>query len=84
MIIICKTFEKEKHDRDSFIVRRMVLEYKGERRIVTQYQFLKWPDFDVPQNPGEVLEFLGIVHNKYMEVDQTRRGPIGIGFIFHA
>merc|ERR1739838_1023694 len=67
---------QEKHDRDSFIVRRMVLEYKGERRIVTQYQFLKWPDFDVPQNPGEVLEFLGIVHNKYMEVDQTRRGPI--------
>ena len=60
----------------------MVLEYKGERRIVTQYQFLKWPDFDVPQNPGEVLEFLGIVHNKYMEVDQTRRGPIGIGFQF--
>jgi len=67
---------EERKDRESFIVRKMVLEYQNQRKIVTQYQFLKWPDFDVPNNPGEVLEFLGIVHNKYMEVPQPARGPI--------
>ena len=40
---------EERRERDSFIMRRCVLEYRGERRLVTQYQFLKWPDFDVPQ-----------------------------------
>ena len=40
---------EERKERDSFVMRRCVLEYKNERRLVTQYQFLKWPDFDVPQ-----------------------------------
>ena len=46
---------EERKDRESFIVRKMVLEYQNQRKIVTQYQFLKWPDFDVPNNPGSVF-----------------------------
>jgi len=32
-----------------------------------KYQFLKWPDFDVPENPDDVLMFLQEVSNQYEE-----------------
>jgi protein tyrosine phosphatase len=44
---------------------------------VVQYQFLKWPDFDVPsdQNIGEVLEYLRIISETYRRVkpEQVRK-----------
>ena len=50
-------------DRGHFVIRSFVLTdvESGDKRKVKQYHYLNWPDFDVPRNPKQFLEFVAAV-----------------------
>lgn len=45
-------------------------------RLVYQYNFTAWPDFGVPKNPAEIIDFLATVNSKQAEL--TEAGPMVI------
>lgn len=54
-----------------YCIRKIEIRCGSDIREVDQYQFLQWPDFDVPKNPADVLEFLEIVSKHYEESSQN-------------
>ena len=50
----------KEEDRGHFMIRSFVITdtETGDKRSVKQYHYLNWPDFDVPRNPKQFLEFL--------------------------
>ena len=50
----------KEEDRGHFMIRSFVItdSETGDKRSVKQYHYLNWPDFDVPRNPKQFLEFL--------------------------
>ena len=65
------TLIREIQKGDIYTQRHLTVEIDGcPEHNVVQYQFLKWPDFDVPKDReiGEVLEFLFYINETYKKV----------------
>lgn len=67
---------EERNVKNIYKVRKIELRTENETREIDQYQFLKWPDFDVPENPDDVLMFLQEVSNQYEEAFVHLSGPM--------
>ena len=66
------TMVREEKKADIYTERHMTIKYGNKpAHNVVQFQFLKWPDFDVPPDReiGEVLEFLRIISGNYRRVE---------------
>ncbi|XP_034027765.1 tyrosine-protein phosphatase non-receptor type 18 isoform X2 [Thalassophryne amazonica] len=48
----------ETHPNDDVVVRTLTVTYQQVSRTVVQYQFLSWPDHDVPSETTVVLDLL--------------------------
>ncbi|XP_029292100.1 tyrosine-protein phosphatase non-receptor type 18 isoform X2 [Cottoperca gobio] len=48
----------ETRPNEDMVVRDLTVTYQKESRAVTQYQFLSWPDHDVPYEAAGVLDLL--------------------------
>jgi len=69
-----------------FFVKPLLLEQVGDADLVngwevTQYQFKKWPDHGVLQDPFYIIDFLQKIHSKYevlahvnKEIEQMEQG----------
>lgn len=53
----------ETHPNEDVVVRELSVSYQQVSRSVTQYQFLSWPDHDVPYEAAGVLDLLERVRN---------------------
>jgi protein tyrosine phosphatase len=58
---------------EDYITRRFVLSRNGEQREIVQYQFVGWPDFNVPDSAAPVLELLDFVRAR--QVTRPADGP---------
>eukprot|EP01118_Nematostelium_gracile_P007647 TRINITY_DN2495_c0_g1_i1.p1 TRINITY_DN2495_c0_g1~~TRINITY_DN2495_c0_g1_i1.p1 ORF type:complete len:515 (-),score=204.29 TRINITY_DN2495_c0_g1_i1:71-1615(-) len=56
-----------------YVKRRFVLKKDTERRNVTQFHYLAWPDHDVPEEPKELIDF--IIQVNKIEDDLTKKQP---------
>jgi len=52
-----EVLSEEKVNRDQFIVRKFILKKASERRTLTQFHFVSWPDHGVPPE-GELLDLI--------------------------
>ncbi|CAD5206702.1 unnamed protein product [Bursaphelenchus okinawaensis] len=64
----------DEEDNKNYIVRRLKITKEGEEdhKIVQHYQYTTWPDFGVPDNVFDFLEFVEAVRN----FDETVNSPI--------
>ncbi|XP_039655875.1 tyrosine-protein phosphatase non-receptor type 18 isoform X2 [Perca fluviatilis] len=53
---VCK--KEETRPNEDIVVRDLTVTYQQESRAVTQYQYLSWPDHDVPYEAAGVLDLL--------------------------
>lgn len=73
-------FVSEKADQQDYITREfdVSMEHHDGRkevpRKVYHYQFLMWPDYGVPSDPGSVLDFLNVVNAKQESIPNA--GPM--------
>ncbi|XP_035864358.1 tyrosine-protein phosphatase non-receptor type 18 [Sander lucioperca] len=50
--------EEETRPNEEIVVRNLTVTYQQDSRSVTQYQYLSWPDHDVPYEAAGVLDLL--------------------------
>ena len=77
------TLSREIQKGDIYTQRYLTVEIDGRApHNVVQYQFLKWPDFDVPKDReiGEVLEFLFYINETYKKVENKKVSSRLLGF----
>ncbi|XP_071401421.1 tyrosine-protein phosphatase non-receptor type 18-like, partial [Centroberyx affinis] len=55
--------EGETSPNEDMVVRTLSVTYQQETRCVVQYQFLSWPDHDVPSGAASVLDLLDRARN---------------------
>ncbi|KAM9351164.1 tyrosine-protein phosphatase non-receptor type 18 [Symphorus nematophorus] len=48
----------ETHPNEDLMIRNLTVTYQQDRRSLVQYQFLSWPDHDVPYEAAGVLDLL--------------------------
>ncbi|XP_041654998.1 tyrosine-protein phosphatase non-receptor type 18, partial [Cheilinus undulatus] len=48
----------ESHPNEDLVMRNLTVTYQQDSRSVVQYQFLSWPDHDVPYEAAGVLDLL--------------------------
>ena len=51
-------------------------ESEEDERIVYHFHFKAWPDHGVPDDPGEVLDFLVNINTRYVSVCACVRGVL--------
>ncbi|XP_044066175.1 tyrosine-protein phosphatase non-receptor type 18 isoform X2 [Siniperca chuatsi] len=54
---------EETQPNEDLVVRALTVTYQQDSRSVTQYQFLSWPDHDVPYEAAGVLDLLERARN---------------------
>ena len=61
----------EESVNEHYTIRKLSIEMIGsdEKKTVDQYHFTSWPDYGTPSSPGPLLEFVGIVQQKYVPFD---------------
>ncbi|XP_029363114.1 tyrosine-protein phosphatase non-receptor type 18 isoform X2 [Echeneis naucrates] len=50
--------EGDTYPNEDMVIRSLTVTYQQENRSVIQYQFLSWPDHDIPNNTAGVLDLL--------------------------
>ena len=50
--------ESSENSEGDFIITRLRVNYNGESRFVTHFQFVSWPDYGVPDSALSMLTFL--------------------------
>ncbi|XP_038578609.1 tyrosine-protein phosphatase non-receptor type 18 isoform X2 [Micropterus salmoides] len=65
----------ETRPNEDLVVRELTVTHKQEHRSLTQFQFLSWPDHDVPHEPAGVLDLL--------ERARTRQGTHTSPLLIH-
>ncbi len=60
--LVLRSLSEESNE--DYITRRLILSRDGEEREIVQYQFVGWPDFNVPSSAAPVLELLEFVHQR--------------------
>jgi len=58
---------------DSYVIRILDVRLGEQHRTVTQYHYIIWPDFGVPKDPENILDFIITVRNK---VKPNQPGPL--------
>ncbi|KAK5864154.1 hypothetical protein PBY51_001115 [Eleginops maclovinus] len=54
--IVCN--QGETHPNEHVVIRELTVTYQQVTRALTQYQFLSWPDHDIPYEAEQVLDLL--------------------------
>ncbi|XP_069382020.1 tyrosine-protein phosphatase non-receptor type 18 isoform X2 [Paralichthys olivaceus] len=63
---------EETHPNEDMVVRALTVTYQQLSRSVTQYQFLSWPDHDIPYEASGVLDLL----ERVRESHRTHTSPL--------
>jgi len=64
---------EEPMNNNDYVLRKFILKKNTERRTITQFHFLAWPDHDVPKEPKGLLDM--IVQVNKLEDSQEKRVP---------
>ncbi|CAB3405585.1 unnamed protein product [Caenorhabditis bovis] len=62
---LCLSFEDSTTDK-SVVTTKLRLEYNGEKRIITHFQWVEWPDYQVPGSSETMLRLLRKIRGKKM------------------
>ncbi|XP_040903211.1 tyrosine-protein phosphatase non-receptor type 18 isoform X3 [Toxotes jaculatrix] len=62
----------ETHPNEDMVVRTLTVTYQQDSRSVVQYQFLAWPDHDIPYEAAGVLDLLERARNS----QRTHTSPL--------
>uniref|UniRef100_A0A3B4XSP9 protein-tyrosine-phosphatase n=1 Tax=Seriola lalandi dorsalis TaxID=1841481 RepID=A0A3B4XSP9_SERLL len=62
----------ETHPNEDVVVRTLTVTYQQDSRSVIQYQFLSWPDHDVPYESAGIVDLLEGVRNS----QRTHTSPL--------
>ena len=49
-------------EQSGFVRRRLQISRKNEAKEIVHYQFVNWPNYGVPDDPGEVADLVNHVY----------------------
>lgn len=78
--LVCGDFilsitKEESMNNGVYVVREFTLKKNSEVRQLTQFHFLAWPDFGVPDEPKELLDMIVQVNKLEKEINTKSSSP---------